>query len=185
MSVGRCILSIAFFTFLIAVLGVLPTLALPFWGGVPITLQTIGIMLAGVVLGPVWGTLSALFFLVLVALGMPLLPGGRGGVEAFMGPSSGFLIGFPFATFACGIVMQFLQSSPVFPASLASALVGGIGVIYAFGIPGIVFFGEVPIEKAMLVSLVYLPGDLIKAFVVALIAKAIARGRPDALLSRQ
>jgi biotin transport system substrate-specific component len=184
MTADRSLVYIAIFAAVIGALGLVPGLTLPLGGGVPITLQSLGIMLAGVVLGPVRGAVAVLLFLFLVAVGLPLLPGGRGGPGVFFGPSGGFLIGFPVAAFACGIVMRLLKRSAVFPASLAAAIIGGIGVLYSFGIPGIAILADLPLQKAALVSLVYVPGDLLKAFGVAVIAEAISRGRPDALLSR-
>ncbi|SDU37456.1 biotin transporter BioY [Stappia sp. ES.058] len=184
MTADRSLVYIAIFAAVVGALGVVPGLTLPIGGGVPVTLQSLGIMLAGVVLGPVRGAAAVLLFLFLLAVGMPLLPGGRGGPGVFLSPSAGFIIGFPVAAFVCGVVMRIFKASPVFPASLAAANIGGIGVLYAFGIPGIAFFADLPIAQAALVSLVYLPGDLVKAFGVAVIAQAIARGRPDALLSR-
>lgn len=184
MAGDRGLVYIAIFAAIIGALGVVPGLTLPFGGGVPITLQSLGIMLAGVVLGPVRGAAAVLIFLGLVAAGLPLLAGGRGGTEVFFGPSGGFLIGFPIAAFACGVVMRVLKRTAVFPASLAAATIGGIGVLYAVGVPGMAAFEGLTMQKAALLSLVYLPGDLIKAFGVAVIAEAISRGRPDALMSR-
>jgi biotin transport system substrate-specific component len=184
MTGGRSLVYIATFAAFIGALGVVPGLTLPLGGGVPITLQSLGIMLAGVVLGPVRGAAAVLLFLGLVAVGMPLLSGGRGGADVFLGPSGGFLIGFPIAAFACGVVMRLLKHSAVFPASLAAAIIGGIGVLYAVGVPGLAAFEGLSMQKAAFLSLVYLPGDLIKAFGVAVIAEAISRGRPEALMSR-
>lgn len=87
---------IAIFTALMAVLGFMPPLFLSFTP-VPITLQTLGVMLAGSILRPKSAILSQLVFLLLVAFGAPLLPGGRGGFGVFFGPSAGFLIAYPLA----------------------------------------------------------------------------------------
>lgn len=184
MPAVRRLLFIPLFAGLIGALGLLPGLTLPL-GGVPITLQSLGIMLAGVILGPLLGAGAALFFIALVALGMPLLPGGRGGADLFFGPSGGFLVGFPVAACACGMIMRAMKRASVFSASLAAAIGGGIVVLYAFGIPGLALLADLPVQKAAIISLVYLPGDLIKAFAVAVIAEALARARPGALLSRQ
>ena len=80
---------VALFAALIAALALIPKFSLGF--GVPITAQTLGVMLCGTVLGAKRGTLAVLLFLVLVAIGLPLLAGGRGGLGSFMLPSSGFL----------------------------------------------------------------------------------------------
>ena len=71
----RSLVHVAFYAALIAVLGLLPPVAIPALGGVPITAQTLGVMLAGIMLGPVRGSLAVLLFLFLVALGAPFLSG--------------------------------------------------------------------------------------------------------------
>src|SRR5574344_3076973 len=79
---------------LMAVLGLIPKIDLPF--GVPITLQSLGGMLAGCLLGGKRGFQSLALFLLAVAVGLPLLSGGRGGIGVFMLPSAGYLIGLDF-----------------------------------------------------------------------------------------
>jgi len=74
---------ISLFAALIAVLGLIPKLDLPFTAGVPITAQTLGVMLAGLILGARNGALAVLLFLFVVALGAPVLSGGRGGLGVF------------------------------------------------------------------------------------------------------
>lgn len=77
----------ALFAALIGVLGMIPPIPLGFIP-VPITAQTLGVMLAGGFLGKKTGSLSLILFIVLVALGLPLLSGGRGGLSALVGPSA-------------------------------------------------------------------------------------------------
>ncbi|MFN7599597.1 MAG: biotin transporter BioY, partial [Cereibacter sp.] len=83
----RSLTHIALFAALIAVLGLVPQITLAV--GVPITAQSLGIMLCGTVLGARRGALAVVLFLVLVAAGLPLLSGGRGGLGVFAGPSAG------------------------------------------------------------------------------------------------
>lgn len=107
----RNVTQIALFAALVAALGLVPQLTLAI--GVPITAQSLGIMLCGTVLGAWRGGLAALLFVGLVALGLPLLAGGRGGLGVFAGPTAGFVIGFPFAAFATGLVTERLRAMPV------------------------------------------------------------------------
>ena len=86
----RDIVLIALFAAIMAVLGVFPPITLPLVG-VPITAQSLGVMLAGGILGAKRGAMSMALFLILVAVGLPLLAGGRGGFGVFLGPSGGFL----------------------------------------------------------------------------------------------
>lgn len=180
----RSLVQIAFYAALIAALGLLPKVAIPFMGGVPITAQTLGVMLAGVMLGPVRGALAVLLFLFLIALGAPLLAGGRGGLGVFASPSVGFLIGWPVGAFVAGLVMQRTKTLPLLPAAALAALIGGVGVVYLFGIPGVAIMAELPLVKAAIGSAAYIPGDLIKVAVTAVVAETVARGLPRALISR-
>ena len=93
---------IALFAALTAALGLFPPIVMPIAAGVPITAQTLGVMLAGGVLGAKRGALAMLLFLVLVAIGLPLLAGGRGGPAVFVGPSGGFLVGWVVAAYVIG-----------------------------------------------------------------------------------
>ena len=162
-------------------LGLIPKIDLA--GGVPITAQSLGIMLCGTVLGAKRGTLAVLLFLALVAAGLPLLSGGRGGIGVFASPSVGFLIGFPVAAFVAGWVMERKTLSPAVAATAAS-VIGGIGVLYVFGIIGMsVVLGKTLSEAAFLTG-AFLPGDAIKAVIAGLVTQSLSRMRPASLLSR-
>ena len=177
----RSLSHIALFAALIAVLGFVPQIMLPF--GVPITAQSLGIMLCGTVLGAKRGALAVLLFLALVAIGLPLLSGGRGGLGVFASPTVGFLIGFPVAAFVAGLIVERSRASVGLAAGIG-ALVGGVIVLYAFGIPGLALMLDKSLPEAALMITAFLPGDLIKVVLAALITQGIARMRPDALLSR-
>lgn len=180
----RSLVQIALYGAIFAVLGLLPRFDLPIAGGVPITAQSMGAMLAGVMLGGWRGALSIVLLLFVVALGAPLLAGGRGGLGVFFTPSVGFLFGWVAAAFVAGWIMQKLRKAPVFPAALVASVVGGILVLYAFGIVGMAAMGNLTLKEAAIACLVFIPGDTIKAALVALIAQTVARGMPEALLSR-
>ena len=107
----RNIVFIALFAGLIAALGLLPKLTLV--SGIPITAQSLGIMLCGTILGAKRGALAVILFLSLTALGLPLLAGGRGGLGVFTTPWAGFLFGFPVAAFFAGYVMEHTRKIPV------------------------------------------------------------------------
>ncbi|PVB60025.1 biotin transporter BioY [Labrenzia sp. 011] len=180
----RSLVHVAFYAALIAALGLVPPVAIPLMGGVPITAQTLGVMLAGVMLGPVRGGLAVLLFLFLVALGAPFLSGGRGGWGVFMTPSVGFLIGWPVGAFVAGWVMRATSDMNILAAAGLSAALGGIVVVYAFGVPGVALMAGLSLPKAALASVIYIPGDLIKVVLAALITQTVARGLPGAVLSR-
>ena len=119
---------IAVFAALIAALGLPGALYL---GGtaVPITFQTLGVMLAGAILGARKGFLSVLLFLALVAAGLPLLSGGRGGLAVFVGPSVGYLAGWLLGVVVIGwLTARLLPRYHVLPALGATALGGIVAV---------------------------------------------------------
>lgn len=177
----RSLSHIALFAALIAVLGFVPQIMLPF--GVPITAQSLGIMLCGTVLGAKRGALAVLLFLLLVAIGLPLLSGGRGGLGVFASPTMGFLIGFPVAAFVAGLVTERLPA-PVGWAAGVGAFVGGVVVLYVFGVSGLAFMLDKTLSEAALMVTAFLPGDMIKVVLAGLVTHSIARMRPGVLLSR-
>ncbi|MGB8811798.1 MAG: biotin transporter BioY [Paracoccaceae bacterium] len=177
----RNVTHIALFAALIAVLGLVPKIDL--LAGVPITAQSLGVMLCGTVLGAKRGALAVLLFLLLVAVGLPLLSGGRGGLGVFAGPSVGFLVGFPVAAFVAGWVMERTTLS-VGVAAACGAVLGGIAVLYAFGIPGMALVLGKTLTEAAHLAIAFLPGDVVKVVLAALITNGLAQVRPGALLSR-
>jgi biotin transport system substrate-specific component len=180
----RDLVRIALFAAVIGALGLLPKFDLPLAGGVPITAQLLGVMLAGVFLGPRNGALAVLLFLFVVALGVPLLAGGRGGLGPFYSPSAGFLIGFVPAAFVTGLVMQKLDTLPISLAAIAASIIGGILVDYGFGIPVLAWSANMSLGQAAVASVLFIPGDLLKAVLAGVIAQATHRAAPSAVFGR-
>ena len=173
---------VALFAALIAALALIPKFSLGF--GVPITAQTLGVMLCGTVLGAKRGALAVLLFLALVAIGLPLLAGGRGGLGLFMLPSSGFLIGWPVAAFVTGwIVERWCGPSLTVVAGVAS-VIGGILVLYVFGIIGLSIALDKSLVESTILVAIFIPGDLIKAVLAGFITSGLAKARPASVLSR-
>ena len=125
---------IALFAALIAALGLIPKITLAF--GVPITAQSLGVMLCGTILGSKRGALAVLLFLLLVAIGLPLLSGGRGGLGLFVSPTAGFLVGWPIAAFVTGLIVEKWRSAPLAVVGSIASIIGGILVMYVFGVNG-------------------------------------------------
>ena len=174
---ARDLALVAVFAALIAVLG-LPGAVNPFGLAVPITAQTLGVMLAGLLLGPRRGALAVLVFLALVAAGLPLLAGGRGGLGVFAGPSAGYLLGWVAGGFVTGLLADLLAEVRAgrlrLLSLLVAAVVGGVAVVYAVGIPVLAWRAQLPFAKALAANWAFLPGDLVKAVV----ARGVARGYP-------
>lgn len=166
---------VAVFAALIIVLG---TVVVPLPGGVPITGQTLGVMLAGLVLGPRIAPWSIALVLALAAVGLPVLAGGRGGLGVFVGPTVGYMIGWIAGVIVIGLIMR--TGRFTWWRAAAAALVGGVLVVYAFGIPVQALVTGVPLDLTALSSLAFLPGDLIKVTVATLVVVAVRRAYPRA-----
>ncbi|WP_088348550.1 MULTISPECIES: biotin transporter BioY [Rhodomicrobium] len=168
---------IALFAAVTALLGLVPRIDLAFIP-VPITAQSLGPMLAGSIIGARRGALSQVLFLLLVAAGLPLLAGGRGGLGVFVGPSAGFLIGFPFTALAIGLLTERFWAGLNFWKSLAIHLFGGIVVIHAFGIPVFAYVGGLSLIDATIATAVFAPGGVVKSLIAAWVTMFVKRGYP-------
>lgn len=169
---------VAVFAAIIAVLGLPGGLTL--LGSVPITAQTLGVMLAGAVLGPWLGALSITVVLALVAVGLPLLAGGRGGIGVFFGPSAGYLAGWIVGALVIGLIVHAGGRRPVVWRTLVGVVTGGILVVYAIGVPVQSLITRLPLAETALTSLVFLPGDAVKAVLATLIVTTLVKGYPRA-----
>lgn len=176
-STARDLALIASFAALVAVLGLPGSLPL-FGNAVPVTLQTLGVMLAGSVLGWRRGFLALAVFLALVAAGLPWLAGGRGGLGVFAGPSVGYLIGWPLGAAVVGWLVE--RQLPAYPVwwGLVANVVGGIGVVYLLGIPLQAQVLGTSVTSVAIAAMVFLPGDAAKAVVATLVAAGVHKGYP-------
>lgn len=170
---------IAVFAALIAAMGLVPPISIGIIP-VPITLQTLGVMLAGAMLGPVRGMLSAVIVVVLSLLGLPILSGGRGGLGVLVGPTGGYLVGWIPGALVVGLLVQYWairlpRSALRYVGVAIAAIVGGIGVIYAVGVPWTSVAAGVPLGTSALGSLIFVPGDVIKAVITAIVAVTVHR----------
>lgn len=154
-------MQIALMTAVIGMLGLIPPILLTFTP-VPITLQTAGLLLAGGLLKPKQALISLCLFLLVVAAGAPLLSGGRGGIGVFFGPSGGFLLAYPVAAFMISLWVNRLKKVTALRLFMIYA-VCSIVILYMCGIPFQAMMMHIKVSQAAFLSLIYLPGDLIKA----------------------
>lgn len=180
---ARALAQIAIFTGVIAALGLVPAFQPPGMT-VPITLQSMGVMLAGAILGARKGFASVLLFLALVAIGLPLLAGGRGGLAVFTTPSVGFLLAFPFAAFVVGWLTERKGAPYSLLWGVTSNILGGIVFVYIFGILGVMLVADLSLSAALVAMAVFIPGDVIKAIIAALVAKPVHAAYPGLLPER-
>jgi biotin transport system substrate-specific component len=104
------------------------TIPLPFTP-VPITLQVMAVLLAGLVMGPKAGA-SQIVYLAMIVAGLPVDARALG-LAALTGPTAGYLMGFVPAAFLTGWLAERL---PATRASRFLAATAGVGIIYAVGV---------------------------------------------------
>ncbi len=165
------------FAGVVAVLGLLPPIPVPLIP-VQISAQTLGVMLAGLLLGARGGAMALFVFLALVALGFPLLAGGRGGLGAFAGPGAGFFIAWPLAACVTGFLAHRIWARYTAWRGAICAIVGGIGAMYLVGIPWMAAVAHLSLSQAALGSAAFLPGDIAKAILAGVVAGLVRRGYP-------
>jgi biotin transport system substrate-specific component len=138
---------------------------IPLWP-VPLTLQTLGVLFTGAVLGSRRGTLALLLYLTEGTLGLPVFAGGASGVGYMLGPTGGYLVGFVVAAGVVGWLAQRGWDHRLVWAAVAMVI--GNVIIYVCGVAWLaVFLGDLwgALVKGMLLFVV---GDLIKIAVAAL-----------------
>lgn len=176
---------IAVFAAFIAVCSIMPGFNV---GPVPITLQTFAVMLAGAVLGSTRGLLAVLLYLAVGLVGIPVFNGGIAGFAIFARPSIGYLIAFPLAAWLIGFIVERLPKQKIASSMgliLVAAIAGNLVFIWPLGIFGM--WWRVPFDsfgQAFAANLAFVPGDLIKAVVAAIVASAVHRAFPRLLPQR-
>jgi biotin transport system substrate-specific component len=175
---------IAVFVGFVAALGLVPAFQPPGFA-VPITAQSLGVMLAGAILGGRRGFAVLAVFLALVAVGLPLLAGGRGGLGVFMTPSAGFLFAYPVAAFVVGWLTERGGAPYRLSWGIAANVIGGIVVLYLAGIAGIAAIAGISVGAALVSTWIFVPGDLAKAVVAALVARGVHAAYPGLIRRRR
>ena len=175
---------IAVFAGFVAALGLVPLFQPPGFS-VPITAQSLGVILAGAILGGRRGFAALVLFLALVAVGLPVLPGGRAGLGVFFTPSVGFLLGFPLAAFVVGWLTERGGAPYRLSWGIVANVVGGIVVLYAAGIAGMAAVTGMSVGSATVATWIYIPGDLTKVVLAALIARGVHAAYPGLIAARR
>ncbi|MDJ0315702.1 MULTISPECIES: biotin transporter BioY [Arthrobacter] len=151
--------------------------------GVAITLQTLVVVLCGLVLGFARGTAAVGLYVLLGLIGLPIFSGFRAGPAVLASPSAGYIIGFIFGAATVGLLATWAVRSRWRAAALFAAAMAGTVVIHLSGIVGFVIKG-MSLPTAMLADVVFLPGDILKNVLAVIIALSLHRAFPDLLLRR-
>src|SRR3989338_9363878 len=102
---------------------------------VPITMQTLMVLLSGAMLGPYYGALSMVLYIVVGALGLPVFAGGSSGIGVLLGPTGGYLFSYFIAAFVIGKLVEkrTKANKEVRFAHYAAAMLAGTLIIYLLG----------------------------------------------------
>ncbi|MFD7843593.1 biotin transporter BioY [Nocardia sp. NPDC059764] len=174
---SRDLAQIALFAAIMVVLGFFPLIQLP-GAFAPFTSQTLGVILAGSILGAKRGALAMLLFDVMVFAGLPVLAGGRGGLSVIMGPTGGFVIAYPIGALVIGLLTERVWKHYDLPLALLINFLGGAIVLYAIGIPWMAAAAHISLGKAITTSVAFLPGDVVKTVIGSLAAVAVRKAYP-------
>ena len=155
----------------VAITTVFAQVNIPISYGVPITLQTLAILLAGIVLGPKNGTLVALIYVLLGIVGIPVFTGFTGGIGILFSRTGGFILAFPFVAFTAGIGSK--RDSYLWQLCW---LVSGIIVLFTSGLLMFSFITSNSLVVSFsLVVAPFIPAEIIKIVVAMVLSKVIIK----------
>lgn len=139
---------------------------------VPVTLQPMLVIIAGMMLGPVAGATSMLLYLAAGAAGLPVFtPMGAPGILRFLGPTGGYLMAYPVAAFVTGLLAR--RSTNLTTRWLAG--IAGIVVIFIGGIGQLTVLNNGDVSRALALGVSpFAVLDLVKAWIAAFITQSRA-----------
>lgn len=145
-------------------------------GPVPLTLQTLFVLVSGYVLGAKKAALAQLVYITIGLVGLPIFAGFSGGIQTILKPSFGFLIGFVAGAYTVGFLSRKAKG---FISYLAAGAAGTL-VIYLFGLPYMAIILNYVMDSGLSLKMIlqigviaFLPGDLIKLSIAAYLGKRL------------
>ena len=156
-----------------AVIAIMAQISIPMPLGVPMTMQTFAITLAAIILGAKLSTISTLIYILLGAIGLPVLAGFSGGISKFVGPTGGFLISFPIMAFIIGYAVDHRSA---FKGAFVIGLIAGTVVNYIVGIAMFCILTQSSVAVGFTACVLpFIPTAIIKAILAALIGFPIRK----------
>lgn len=144
-------------------------------GPVPMTLQPLFVILAGAVLGPWTGAVAMVAYVGTGAAGAPVFSGGGAGVAWLMGPTGGYLLAYPAAAFAVGLVAG-SRRGRLYAGRLLAGLILGVAVMYIGGLSQLwILTRQDPGVLLAQGVLPFLVGDALKILIAAVLVLGFAR----------
>ncbi|MBQ7994126.1 MAG: biotin transporter BioY [Solobacterium sp.] len=153
-----------------ALISVLAPLSIPLAGQVPVSLATLAVMLSGALIGSKAGTLSALIYLLLGFIGIPVFAGWTSGAGILFGMTGGYLFGYLPLAFVTGLFYEKKES----PLSLFLGMLAGTVILYVLGTLWFMkYTGTALVASLSACVIPFLPGDLLKMILVVILAPRI------------
>lgn len=154
-----------------ALTAVFSQIAIPTPWLVPINLATCSVFLSGAILGARWGMASQLVYLTLGLCGLPVFSGFRGGAQALLGPTGGYLLGYVLTALVVGLFAE----RWTFHGGLVLSMVCGLILCYALGTTWFMIVTASTLPHALtLCVLPFLPGDAVKIAAAAVLSGRLA-----------
>jgi biotin transport system substrate-specific component len=170
MNMDRSLKMMAFSALMASFIAAGAYLAIPI-GPVPIVLQNLFVLLAGLLLGGRWAAISVGTYLLAGICGLPIFAGGGAGLARLFGPTGGYLLGFLPAAFFVGIIVERAQGRLLVEVA---AMVGASIIIYACGVPRLMMVTQMPFEKALMVGVYpFIIGDALKIAAAIGVARSV------------
>ena len=172
------IITIVYIALMSAITAALSQIAIPLPTGIPITLQTFAVSLAGFLLGPIFGTVSIVVYIALGAIGVPVFSSFGAGIGKLIGLTGGFIWGFiPFSAL-CGVGARIEHIRRTKLASILSLVTATIGLLicHIFGSAQYAALSGNGFGKSfLLVSVPYLIKDVLSVIAAWMLAKVLRK----------
>jgi biotin transport system substrate-specific component len=141
---------------------------------VPITLQTLFVSLAGLLLGPRLGAVAMMTYVMAGAAGLPVYAGGALGVAYLFGPTGGYLLAFPLAAYVTGVLVDRTNTRGWLGAlRMTVAVFAGTLVVFAGGFAQLAALTGDPAMALRVGVLPFLFGDIVKVVLAVVIARRL------------
>src|SRR5258708_36606890 len=134
---------------------------------VPLTVQNMGVLLVGLLLGSRRGFAALMLYLAEGAVGLPVFSPGPGGIAQLLGPTGGFLMVYPFVAFLAGYVFE--RGAKSFVRAAAAGLLAEI-LLFAGGLTGLYVYTHSLAKAAYLGLYWFIAAEIIKVMLAAAIA---------------
>ena len=168
----------------VALTSVLALISVPIpFSPVPITLSVAAVLISGLVLTPQQALLSQFAYLLIAALGVPVLAGFSAGIPAIVGPTGGYLMAYPLMAYVVSLSQQLkIEDKRLQVIAFLASEVFAMLICYVLGTMWLAHSLQITISRALVLAVYpYLIGDALKvAFVFSLhltLKRTLSRAR--------